>query len=60
MKTKTGQNQYRIFIQTDSMNILRGIVTPYMVPSMLYKLASRLSGTAAASQQFKPDNYLIP
>jgi hypothetical protein len=28
LKTKTGQNQYRIFIKTDSMDILRGIVTP--------------------------------
>lgn len=56
IKTKTDKNQYRIFIQTDSMNTLRGIVTPYMVLSMLYKLAPRLS---SASQQFKSDNYLI-
>lgn len=33
-----GNNQYRIYINQESMNLLRSIVTPYTHYSMLYKL----------------------
>lgn len=31
-------DQFIIYIRTDSMNKLRGLVTPYMHPSMMYKI----------------------
>lgn len=34
-------NQYNIYIWSESMPLLRSIVTPYFVPSMLYKLGER-------------------
>jgi hypothetical protein len=33
-----GKGQYRIYISSKSMDLLRSIVKPYMIPSMLYKI----------------------
>jgi len=35
---RQGKQRYRIYICIDSMDILRSIVEPYIVPSMRYKL----------------------
>jgi len=40
------KNKYRIYIQQGSMASLLNIVSPYMHPSMLYKLKSALSNTS--------------
>ena len=40
------KNQYLIYIQQCSMASLLNIVSPYMHPSMLYKLKSALSNTS--------------
>jgi len=40
------QNKYRIYIRQGSMASLLNIVSPYMHPSMLYKLKSALSNTS--------------
>lgn len=34
-------NQYHIYIWSESMPLVRSIVKPYFVPSMLYKLQAR-------------------
>lgn len=34
-------NQYRIYISSKSMSLLRSEVTPYMTPSMLYKINNK-------------------
>lgn len=39
-------NQYRIYIRQTSMPSLLNIVSPYMHPSMLYKLKSSLSNSS--------------
>jgi hypothetical protein len=31
-------DQYRIYIKAESLNHLRNLVLPYLIPSMLYKL----------------------
>lgn len=36
-------NQYVIYVHKESMPLLRDLVKPYMVPSMLYKLGTLYS-----------------
>jgi len=44
------QNKYRIYIKQRSMPLLLNIVSPYMHPSMLYKLKSSLSKSSNSQQ----------
>ena len=43
LQKQNNQIGYRIYIQQSSMASLLNIVSPYMYPSMLYKLKSALS-----------------